>query len=479
MSSLSQALSIALTGLRTNASLITLASDNISNAQTDGYTAKKAIVTNVQNGSELGGSTIAAYQRAFDQALTRNYNESTSSSGYYGTLDSYLAQVQTFLDSTSSNPTLSNDIAQFSAAWSQYASEPESNIQQQNLLNTGRTLANDINAIASQIGALDTQVQTETGVTIDSMNTALTNIANLNNQIQAAVTGGQPSGNLEDQRDQLVNQIASYVGITVQQRSNNMIALYTPSGTLLVDGATTLRFTYDGTTVTDSSGNDVGSSLTGGSLQAQLSFRDTSASAAASTTPGVGVISKLRSQLSKLVDSFTNSSGSTPSAFATAYSAAATASLAGTQNGSTVDSAFFTVTNNGSGQPDPSTFRVNPDLLDSTSEIPQTNAESIASSFNATANYAASGLSTTSVTYAELGTAILSNFQQAANTISGQSDNAKSQQTYYKQTLTNETGVNMDTELANLVAYQNSYAATAHVITTVNQMMTTLMSLIG
>jgi len=90
----------------------------------------------------------------------------------------------------------------------------------------------------------------------------------------------------------------------------------------------------------------------------------------------------------------------------------------------------------------------------------------------------ASGLSAPNATYATLGSAILSSFQQAANTISSQSKSASSQQTFYQQTLASETGVNMDTELANLVAYQNSYAASAHVISSVSQMFTTLLSTI-
>ena len=111
--------------------------------------------------------------------------------------------------------------------------------------------------------------------------------------------------------------------------------------------------------------------------------------------------------------------------------------------------------------------------------MPQTGTEAIAGSFNATANYTASGLAVQGATYATLGTAILSSFQQTANTISAQSTTATSQQTFYQQTLTNQTGVNMDTELANLVNYQNSYAAAAHVITTVNQMMTDLLTAVS
>jgi flagellar hook-associated protein 1 FlgK len=478
--SLTQALSIALSGLQTSSSLISLASKNISNAQTPGYTAKTASTASVDFGSSFGGVEIAGYSRATNQALTTDYNSATSAASYASTQNNYLSQVQTILDSSNNNPTLSNDIAQFSAAWSQYSSAPESSIQKLNVISAAQTLTNDIHTIGAQIGTLATQAQSDISTGVTTLNADLQKITSINQAIQLASTSGQPTVDLQDQLDQLTNQISSYLNVSVQPRANGQIALYTPSGQLLVDGASPQQFTYSNGVLTDSNGTNVTNGLTGGSLQAALGFVSTSAASAASATPGVGTIVKLQAQLSKLVDAFTNSSGGTPSAFATAYTSAVTTSTAvgATQAGDPVASTFFTVSNGSNGQPDVSTFVVNAGLLASTSDLPQTGAQAIANSFNSTATYTASGLSAPSATYAGLTSAILSNFQQAANIVSAQSTAAASQQTYYQQTLSNATGVNIDTELANLVAYQNSYAASAHVISTVNQMMTTLMGIL-
>src|SRR3984957_15837554 len=358
MSSLTQALSIALSGLQTTTGLISLASNNIANAQTPGYTAKSASVTSLQTGADFAGATIASYSRATDQAITNNFNASTTTASYLNTQNNYMSQVQTILDSTDANPTLSNDIANFSSAWSQYTSEPESNIQQQNVINAGRTLANDINSVASQINTLDTQVQADTTTTVNGLNAALKQISTLNAQIQTAAASGLDTGNLQDARDQAINQVSSFVGVTVQNRNNGEIALYTPSGQLLVDSGNAQQFSFSNGTITDSNGTNVTSALTGGSLQAELQFRDSSPAAAASTVPGVGVITKMQSQLSKLVDAFTNSSGNTPSPFATAYGAAVTSSTASgaSQTGDPVAANFFTVSNLAGGTPDPSSF---------------------------------------------------------------------------------------------------------------------------
>ena len=477
-SSLSNALSIAVAGLRTSVGLINLASNNIANAQTPGYTEKTASVSNVDYGSSFGGSQITSYGRLTSTALSNNYNAATTQSSYLGTQNGYMTQIQTILDSSATNPTLSNDIAQFGSSWTQYASQPDSTLQQQSVITSGVKLAKDVSTIASEVSSLQAQVVSDTRSSVTSFNTALKQIATLNTQIQIAKSSGEQTGALEDQRDQAINTVAGYTNITLQQRSNGQVAVYTTTGQPLVDGVYATQYNYTGYAITDASGNDFSNVLTGGSLQAQLDFNSSSAAAAASTTPGVGVIAKLNAQLTKFVDALTNGTGSTPSAFATAYSSAATASTAAgaTQNGVSVASSFFTTT---AGTANPGSFAVNAALIAGTSVLPQTGVQAISDSFSQTANYNVSGLTATSVTYSQLGTSILASMQQIANSVSSDSTTSAAQQTYYKSALASATGVNMDDELATLTALQNSYAATAHIITTVNNLLTSLLQSVG
>jgi flagellar hook-associated protein 1 len=65
----------------------------------------------------------------------------------------------------------------------------------------------------------------------------------------------------------------------------------------------------------------------------------------------------------------------------------------------------------------------------------------------------------------------LAGFQQAASAVNAQSEPAQQQKNFYKQSLSNATGVNVDSELVYLTTLQNSYSASAHVISTINQML--------
>lgn len=460
--SLTSALSTALSGLQSATVQLQLTANNISNANTPGYTAKKANLTAAAFGGAGAGVTITGFTRAASDALFKSYNAATSESSLLGTQDSYLKQVQTILDSTDSNPALSDAISKFSAAWTALQAEPESSIKQTAVVQAGTNLASIVGNTASQISALDRQVKSDLSSNVTRLNNDLTQVQTLNTEIASAMANNQSPGDFEDQRDTLVNDISSLTNVNILSRSNGGIALYTSDGVPLIDGQPQ-TFSYDGgtNTITGGGGQDVTANLSGGALQASIQFRATAVTP--STSPAVNVIQKLNDQLSAIVSAFTsrtNPSGATT--FAAAYNPA---------NTSGAD--FFTATGT-----DPATFAVNSNLISGASSIPQANVTATANTFSASFNFTASGLSLTGATYATLGTNILSNFQQAANTVDASSQSAAQQQKFYQQSLTNATGVNVDSELVNLTTLQNSYAASAHVISTISDMFKTLISIL-
>ena len=474
--SLSSALSIALTGLKATTSGLSVVSSNLANANTAGYTNKSTSYTSVVLGDGEAGVAVGSYTRATDVALTASYNSSTSNAGYYSTQYNYLQKVQAILDSTSSTPSLTADLTTFQSDWNSLAASPESTTLQQSVINDGNKLANEIQSISSQVTTLKNQVTSDVNTGLASLNSYLGQIQAINGQIASAKSSGQDSTNLEDNRDSLINKISSMTSVTVMQRSNGQIALYTPSGVALLDG-TAQTFSFDGTNVTSSSGQTVNSALTGGSLQAQLNFIDTSASASSSSDYGTGVIAKIQDQLATFVTALTGSSSS----FVTSYSSAVTSSTASgaTQNGASVASSFFTVSTNAStGKADPGSLTVNSALLSGSSVLPQTGLSAVYNSFTSTASYTASGLTASNVTYSELASSILSNFQTAANSVKASSTDATTQQSYYQTALSNATGVNSDSELVTLTTLQNSYAASAKVISVIKELYTALENII-
>ena len=473
--SLTGALNAALTGIQTSTAAVQLISSNVSNAQTAGYTEKTLGLSQIPTGS--GGVEISSYNRVSDSVLSATLNNATSSSSYLSTQNGYLTQIQSLLGSSDNTPALSSAVSAFQSAWTTYAASPESTVDQAAVVSAGETLANTVTSITSQLGSLTANVQSNLSTTVSTLNTDLQKVQSLNTQISQAISTNQSPDNLEDERDQAVNAIAAITNVQVMQRSNGAIALYTPGGTALLDN-TAQTFSVSGSTVVNSLGANVSGNLTGGSLQADTDFLSTDTS---NTGNGVAVISKLTSQLQGFVNLFTNTASG---GFADTYNSAASSSSG------ELSSDFFTVSQDSSGNPDLSTFAVNTDLVSGTSTVKQAAASTVANTFTATnlainaststtsSTFSAGGLTVSNQTYAGITNSILSYFQQAANAVAASSTTASAQQSYYQSALSSETGVNTDSELVNLTSWQNSYAASAHVISTIEAMFTTLENMV-
>ncbi len=484
--SLSGALTVALSGLQTSTTAAQVISGNISNSQTQGYTAKTINLEAVTSGSSTGGVELSGYSRVTNNILSATLNNATSNASFLSTQNGYMTQVQSILNSTNNPPVLSSDLSNFQAAWTQYAASPSDVTLEKTVVSTGQALASTINSIAVQTTSLQTNVQNDLSTAVQSLNTALAEVQTLNTEITSARVNKQPTVNLEDLRDQAINTISQYTNVTVMQRSNGQVALYTSSGAALVDGlAQTFSVSVDGNSILNAVGADASSSLTGGKLQATTDFL----SSAASTSNGVGVITKLQSQLQNFANLFLATTATNSGSFADTYNSAATKT--GEQGNS-----FFTASINADGLPDMTTFSVNSSLANGTTTAKTAAASGINNAFSATnlaitvvpgspityttsSTFLAAGLTTQHQTYAGIATAILSGFQQAANAIQTQNTTAAAQKTYYQSSLSSQTGVNTDTELVNLTNWENSYAASAHVISTIQTMMKTLENMVG
>lgn len=465
--SLTGALNAALSGLKVSTTAVQVISSNVANAQTPGYAAQTVNITEVITGGSSNGAVISGYSQVTDDVLSATLNNATSSAAFYSTQNSYLSQVQSILDSSSSTPALTSTLSAFQSALSTYAASTDSTTSQASLVTAGQNLTNAINTIASRIGTLQSAAQANLATNVSTLNTDLQKVQLLNTQIQAANANNQSPNELIDQRNQAVNAIAAITNVQSVSRNGGTIALYTPGGTLLLDGQAQ-TFSVSGNKVVNAIGADVSDSLSGGSLQAQVQFLSTDTT---NTGNGVAVLSKLTGQLQGLVGLFTSTTSST--SFASTYNNATTAS-------GELGSNFFTATTDSSGNVDLSSFAVNAALVNRTSVPKAAAANSLSGLFTTTnASFSAGGLTTTNQTYSGITNSILSYFQQAANTISSSASTSASQQTYYKNALSSEIGVNTDSELVNLTNWQNSYAASAHVISTIKQMFTTLENMVS
>lgn len=471
MSSLLSALSIVESGLSVISTQLQITSSNVTNAGTEGYTRKSAIIASANLGDTGGGVTVTGYTRATDTALFNSLMTATSETGYLSTQDDYMQQVMDILGlSSSDDPAISAAITDFVNAWTTLESEPESSVAQQEVIQSAVNLTDEIKRISSEVEELDRQCQTEIRSTVEDLNSYLLQLKNTNAKIASAYTSGLSAGNLEDERDQLLLKISEIAEIKTISRENGQIAVYTATGYQLMDGTSVASFYFDGTDVFSEKNTllSLNSSLKGGSLEALLDFRDTSDQAADSAEAGVGTIRKLRDQLNLIADAFLSTT-TTATDGALTFEAAY---RSGTTEAGELSQGFFT----GSNRTD---IAINADLLDGDLSIKQDSIDDVVDAIlNATRAFSTSGLETTGASYATLVTASLTDFQQTANSIASSVETADQMADYLKEKYTNATNVSVDDEMITLVTLQNIYSANARVLSVVQDLFDILASLV-
>lgn len=296
--SLNIARSIALSSLMTTQVQISVTSSNISNASTTGYTVKTANQASTVTGGVGTGTTITGITSNVDKLLLKSLVQATSALGSATTTNSYLDQLQALYgtSSDSSNTSLADTLTTLEQALSSLSSDPSSSSLKANVISALDTLATQLRDTSSGIQDLRSDADQSIDDAVDDVNEQLDLISSLNAQIKLAAASGQATGDLEDQRNNAVQQIASQMNVSYFISSSGDMQIYTGSGQALLDSAVHELSYTPASTVTSSTtysasstggfsgitvdGVDVTGQISSGSIGALITLRDTTLPAA-------------------------------------------------------------------------------------------------------------------------------------------------------------------------------------------------------
>jgi flagellar hook-associated protein 1 FlgK len=133
------------------------------------------------------------------------------------------------------------------------STSPSSYSAQASVVSAAQSLAQNLNSMTNSVQQLRSQAEAGIASGVQSANTALQQIAQINQQLEGAPSDAA-TATLEDQRDQDISQLSQLMNVNVVQGSNNQISVLTSTGQQLVGGtqASTLNFANVGTlTATD------------------------------------------------------------------------------------------------------------------------------------------------------------------------------------------------------------------------------------
>lgn len=289
--SMASALTNALSGLTASSRAAEIVSSNISNALTDGYGRRELNLSSRTLGNSGSGVYIDGTSRIVDQVVLNDRRLADASLGNSQTRAGFLGRIENVIGEPGNPGSLSDRLAALDTAFINAASRPDSEPRLQNVLRTAQGLAGHINKISREIQTQRTQVDQEISQQVTQLNDSLENIRQLNLSILSQHSSGRDASGLMDQRQQLVDQISSIVPMRSIAREKGQIALVTTGGAILLDGrAAEIGFTGVGLITEDMTlaagslsglslnGNPVSTSnngiMAGGSLSGLFQVRD-------------------------------------------------------------------------------------------------------------------------------------------------------------------------------------------------------------
>ena len=269
---------------------ITTTGNNIANVNTEGY-SKQTVHFGTTPSQDLGfgfvgtGSTILSIERSFNDFLTSQVQDFTSSTSRYQAFVDYSSRLDNLL--ANSQTSLSTSMQQFFDAFADVAANPSMLPERQVLIGEANNLADRIQSFYSSLQNINDEVNSALRINVTEINSLAASISALNRQIVSASgagTGAMPN-DLLDQRDRLLDELSQRISISTVEQENGALNVFIGKGQSLVVGESvsqlqTVRNSLDGRLleigiVGQTAGGDSGRLITGGSLRGLLDFRNT------------------------------------------------------------------------------------------------------------------------------------------------------------------------------------------------------------
>ncbi len=285
--SLSIALSNALSGLQTSQSVIQVISNNVTNANTEGYTRKSADPVSRAILGVGQGVSASDISRVVDERLILNLRSTQSAEGSAKALNHYYNEIIDQFGSLSNNNSLGANLSNLTTKLQSLAAAPESAVHRLDVINNAVVVAKKLNELSARVQTLRSEADKEIADKTSVINGELKKIADLNVQIETARAKREPTGELEDFRDQAINKVSKLVDIRYFTRSSGAVIVTLSDGRTLADTrASTLShataaalspdISYPGVGIAPIllNGTDVTSTIQSGELKGLIDARD-------------------------------------------------------------------------------------------------------------------------------------------------------------------------------------------------------------
>lgn len=242
--SITNALIAAGSGLSVSARGAEVVAGNVANAGTEGYARRSMRLGTVSVGAGGAQVRILGIERQTDPALAADRRLATSASGQGETRAQMYARIETALGLPGEAGSLTSAIAAFDSALITAAGTPESLPRLGEVAARAGDLAQTLAGAAASVQEARLQADRDIASDVAMLNRSLEQIHQMNLQIRSVTGQNRDPSSLIDQREALIDGLATILPLREIQRDQNEVALYSTTGLVLLDGRPS-TFSFD------------------------------------------------------------------------------------------------------------------------------------------------------------------------------------------------------------------------------------------
>ena len=239
MAGLFTALNAGRTSLEVNQKSMEIIGNNISNVNTEGYSRQSAELTPYPSmnfgGFFVGqGVIVSNVRRDHDTFVTNQLQEKSIEFGLQSGQANPLAELERVFSITDNN--LATEIDSFFDSWQELSVNPSGLVERDIVIQRGELLAENFHTITNDLNTVQQNINDSLISKVDAVNSQITEIAELNSRIFTVEIQGQTANSARDRRDMLAKELASSLGVQTYYDSKGMMAVQLPGGLPLVQG---------------------------------------------------------------------------------------------------------------------------------------------------------------------------------------------------------------------------------------------------
>lgn len=456
-------LEIGRKALQAQTTALDVTGHNIANANTEGYTRQRAIMTTPTpfaypsvnkpiGAGQLGtGVNVEEVKRLRDSFVDSQIRKESSVTGYWENRKNTLDKLEVIINEPSESG-LRTVLDQFWQSFQTLSTRPEDRSVRATVAQRGMAVADTFQHMDKQLVDLQADLNQSVDIKVKEVNNIASQIASLNEQIVSVEASADNANDLRDKRDLLVDQLAKIIDVSVIEDQYGSVSIAIGSRSL-VSGKNTTQLTTviapltgfftpkwaDGTAV----------NMNSGELQGLIYSRDT-------------ITKDMRDQLNELAGNFITEINAQHQA---GYGL----------DGGTGYNFFAGI--------DATTVQVHTDITGDLDHIAAAGALPLAPGDNSNILL----LAALKHDNATMGTATFDDYfrgmaaqlgvdGQAAGRMVDNQGLLISQLTTQQQQL---SGVSLDEEMTNMIKFQHAYNAASRVITSMDEMLETIISRMG